>query len=151
MSRWIVIGITLVAIIAVVGIILLAIFPEARVVTRDISIVILAVFQMIGAILTIALLLVVLYVVTTLNRLARTQVIPQVNMIQNKLDGILENTRSITGNVQDTTTTVTTTTTYVAEQVVTPVIRASSLLAGVRAAAGSLARRGGASPQDEAP
>lgn len=149
MSRWIVIGITLVAIIAVVGIILLAIFPEARVVTRDISIVILAVFQMIGAILTIALLLVILYVVTTLNRLAQTQVMPQVNMIQNKLDGILENTRAITGNVQDTTTTVTTTTTYVAEQVVTPVIRVSSLLAGVRAAAGTLARRGSPPPQDE--
>ena len=149
MSRWIVIGITLVAIIAVVGIVLLAIFPEARVVTRDISIVILALFQMIGAILTIALLLVILYVVTTLNRRVQTEVMPQVDILKSKLDGILENTRSITGNVQDTTTTVTTTTTYVAEQVVTPVIRVSSLLAGARAAAATLARRGSPPPQDE--
>ena len=59
-----------------------------------------------------------------------------------KLDGVVEHTQTIAGNFKDTTTTVSSTTSYVAERVVSPVIRVSGLLIGVRAAASFLARRG---------
>ncbi|GAB4203182.1 MAG: hypothetical protein OHK0022_27070 [Roseiflexaceae bacterium] len=149
MVRWIGIGLAVVGIITIAFIVTAAIYPGFREASRDIAIVILAVFQMIGAILTIALLLAVLYAVnvvrTTANRLqtlAQTNVLPKIDALQVKLDQVIDTTQSITNNVKDTTTTVSTTTNYVAEQVVAPVIRVSGLMAGVRAAATFLARRG---------
>ncbi len=142
MGKWIGIGLAVVGIITVAFIVAAYLFPDFRVATRDIAIVILAVFQMIGAILTIVLLLAIIYAVRTINRLARETVMPKVDALSVKIDQLLDSTKAITGNIKDTTTTVSTTTVYVAEQVVSPVIRVSSLLAGVRAAATFLARRG---------
>jgi hypothetical protein len=142
LGKWIGIGLAVVGIITVAFIVAAYLFPDFRVATRDIAIVILAVFQMIGAILTIALLLAIIYAVRTINRLARETVMPKVDALSVKIDQLLDSTKVITGNIKDTTTTVSTTTVYVAEQVVSPVIRVSSLLAGVRAAATFLARRG---------
>ena len=148
MVKWIGIG------LAVVGILLIAfiaagyIFPAWAANTRDIAIVILAVLQMISIILMIALLLAILFAVSYIRRLARDTVVPQINDLKTKLDGVIDNTRSITGNVKDTTTTVSTTTVYVAERVVSPVIRVAGLLAGVRASARFLARRGEAPEPD---
>ena len=59
-----------------------------------------------------------------------------------KLDAVIESTQAVAINVKDTTTSVSTTTSYMAERVVSPVIRVSGLLVGVRAAASFLARRG---------
>jgi hypothetical protein len=142
LGKWIGIGLAVVGIITVAFIVAAYLFPDFRVATRDIAIVILAVFQMIGAILTIVLLLAIIYAVRTINRLARETVMPKVDALSGKIDQLLDSTKAITGNIKDTTTTVSTTTVYVAEQVVSPVIRVSSLLAGVRAAATFLARRG---------
>jgi uncharacterized protein YoxC len=142
LGKWIGIGLAAVGIIAVAFIVAAYIFPDFRIATRDIAIVILAVFQMIGAILMIALLLAIIFAVRAINRLARDTVIPKIDTLTAKLDGVIENTRSITGNVKDTTTTVSTTTVYMAERVVSPVIRVAGLVAGVRAAARFLARRG---------
>lgn len=142
LGKWIGIGLAVVGIITVAFIVAAYLFPDFRVATRDIAIVILAVFQMIGAILTIALLLAIIYAVRAINRLARETVMPKVDALSVKVDQLLDSTKMITGNIKDTTTTVSTTTVYVAEQVVSPVIRVSSLLAGVRAAATFLARRG---------
>ena len=142
MTKWIGIGLAVVGIIAIAFIVAAYLFPDFRVATRDIAIVILAVFQMIGAILIIALLLAVMFAVRAINRLAKDTVIPKIDMLTGKLDAVIENTRSITGNVKDTTGTVSTTTVYVAEQVVSPIIRVAGLVAGVRAGARYLARRG---------
>jgi hypothetical protein len=97
---------------------------------------------MIGAILTAALLVALLYSVFAIKKLASQTVLPKVDMLTSKLDTAIQNTQAITNNVKDTTTTVGTTTAYMAERVVAPVIRVSSLLVGVRAAASFLARRG---------
>lgn len=142
MVKWIGIGLAIIGVITVAFIVAAYIFPDFRVATRDIAVVILAVFQMIGAILTAALLVAILYVTFYLRRLARDTVVPKVDLLTSKLDGVLDNTRAITGNVKDTTTNVTTTSSYVAERVVAPVIRVSGLVAGARAAATFLARRG---------
>lgn len=142
MKKWIGIGLAVIALITIAFIVAAYIFPDFREATRDIAIVILAVFQMIGAILTAALLIGLLYAVLAIQRLTNNTIVPKIDMLTTKLDGVIESTRAITTNIKDTTSTVGTTTTYVAEQVVSPVIRVSGLLAGVRAAATFLARRG---------
>ena len=142
MGKWIGIGMAVIALITIAYIVAAYIFPDFREATRDIAIVILAVFQMIGAILTAALLMALLFTVFYIRRLARDTVLPEIRELRAKLDGVIEHTQAITGSVKDTTTTVSTTTSYMAERVVSPVIRVSSLLIGVRAAASFLARRG---------
>ena len=142
MGKWIGIGLAILAIITIVFIVAGYIFPDWAANTRDIAIVILAVFQLVSVILMIALLLGLLFTVFYIRRLARDTVIPEIRELRAKLDGLIDHTQAITGNVKDTTTTVSTTTSYMAERVVSPVIRVSGLLIGVRAAASFLARRG---------
>jgi hypothetical protein len=149
LGKWISIGLAIVGVIVVAFIVAAYMFTGFREATRDIAVVILAVLQMIGAILTIALLVAILYAVSYIRRLARDTIIPKVDALSVKLDSVIESTRAITGNVQETTTTVSTTTTYMAERVVAPVIRVAGLLAGVRAAARFLARRGATPDLDE--
>jgi len=141
LGKWIGIGLAVLGLITIAFIVAAYLFPEFRIATRDIAVVILAVMQMIAVILMIAILLAILYAVWTINRLARNTVLPKIDMLTGKLDQVIENTQSITANVKDTTATASTTTVYIAEQVVSPVIRVASLLAGVRAAARFLARR----------
>jgi predicted membrane protein len=141
-GKWIGIGLAAIGIITIAFIVAGYLFPAWAANTRDIAIVILAVFQLISVILMIALLLALMFTVFYIRSLARDTVIPEIQDLRAKLDTVIENTRAITGNVKDTTSSVSTTTAYVAEQVVAPVIRVSSLLAGVRAAATFLARRG---------
>jgi methyl-accepting chemotaxis protein len=139
--RWISIGMAVLVIITIAFIAAAYIFPDFRVATRDIAIVLLGVFQMISVILMIALLLALIYGVKAIENLARTNLIPRIDTLTVKIDEVIDTTRSITGNVKDTTQTVSNTTGYVAERVVTPFVRVSGLLAGVRAAATYLARR----------
>jgi len=141
-GKWIGIGLAVIGVIAIAFIVASYIYPDFREATRDIAIVILAVFQMIGAILTAALLVALLWSVFAIRKLASETVLPKVDLLTSKLDTVIDNTQAITGNIKDTTTSVTTTTSYMAEQVVSPVIRVSGLLVGVRAAASFLARRG---------
>ena len=142
MGKWIGIGLAVLAIITIGFIVAGYVFPLWAANTRDIAIVILAVFQMVSVILMIALLLALLFTVFYIRRLARDTVLPEIRELRTKLDGVIEHTQAIAGNVKDTTTTVSSTTSYVAERVVSPVIRVSGLLIGVRAAASFLARRG---------
>jgi hypothetical protein len=143
--KWIGIGLAVVVVILVAFIAAAYIFPDFRVATRDIAIVLLAVLTMISIILTIVLLLAIIYAVMFIRRLTNDTIVPQITDLKAKLDGVVANTRDITGNVKDTTTTVSTTTVYIAEKAVSPIIRVAGLLAGVRAAARYVARR------DEAP
>ncbi|HNP71881.1 MAG TPA: hypothetical protein PLO33_05455 [Kouleothrix sp.] len=142
MKKWIGIGLAVIAIITIAFIVAAYLYPNFREATRDIAVVILAVFQMIGALLTAALLLAILYAVFVIKRLATNTIVPKIDVLSAKLDGVIDTTQAITTNIKDTTASVGTTTSYVAEQVVSPVIRVSGLLAGVRAAATFLARRG---------
>jgi len=142
LKKWIGIGLAVIALITIAFIVAAYIYPDFREATRDIAVVVLAVFQMIGAILTAVLLIAILYAVFAIQRLTNNTIVPKVDMLTAKLDGVIESTQAITTNIKDTTSTVGTTTAYVAEQVVSPVIRVSGLLAGVRAAATFLARRG---------
>jgi CRP-like cAMP-binding protein len=140
--KWIAIGFAAIIAIAIVYVIAAYNYPAFREATRDIAIVILAIFQIIGSILTAALLMALLYSMVALEKLATQTVLPKVDLLTAKLDEVIEQTQAIAGNVKDTTMTVSTTTSYIADRVVSPVIRVSSLLTGVRAAASFLARRG---------
>ena len=142
MGKWIGIGLAVLGIVLIAFIVAGYAFPAWAENTRDIAVVILAVFQLISVILMIALLLALMFTVLYIRRLARDTVLPEIRELRAKLDGVIENTQSIAGNVKDTTSSVSTTTTYMAERIVSPVIRVSSLLVGVRAAASFLARRG---------
>lgn len=142
MLRWISIGIGLLTAV-LFGFIIAAIFlgEGFRAAWRDVFIVILAALQLIGAVLSIAILIAILYAVEQINRLARNNVIPKLDEALAKANEALDATRTIAHNVRDSAQTATTTTTYVAERVVSPIIRISSLVTGVRAAATTLARR----------
>jgi membrane protein implicated in regulation of membrane protease activity len=117
------------------------IFPDIREALRDIAIVVLALFQMMAVVLALALLITILYTVKYIHQVTQDTIIPEIKKTNAKLDEVLENTRAIVGNVRDSSDTVTTTTVFTAERVVSPIIRVSGLVAGVRAAAGALARR----------
>lgn len=142
MFKWvgIVLGTLIVLLIAfVVG---MALAPEGfREGSRDIFIMIIAVFQLISSIVLIALLVALIYVVNQLNKLASTNIIPKVDDAMLKINDVLETTRGLANNVSDAASTATSSTTFVAERVVSPIIRISSLVTGVRAAATTLARR----------
>lgn len=140
-SKWIGIGIAAIAVIAIAFIVAASLFPTFRTVSRDIAIVIVAVFQIISTILIIVLLIAVLYAIKSINRLTRDTVIPKIDTAVVKVNEVLDNSRVITDNARETASTVTTTTVFIAEHAVSPIIRVSSLIAGVKAAAGVLARR----------
>jgi hypothetical protein len=141
-GKWIGIGLAVLGIITVAFIVAGYIFPAWAANTRDIAIVILVVFQLISVILLIALLIALLATVYYVRRLTRDTIMPRIEALNTKVDGVIDTTRTIAGNVQNTTSSVSTTASYVAERVVTPVIRVSGLVAGARAAATFLARRG---------
>lgn len=142
MFRWIGISIAIILLIAIGFIVAAAYFAVFREISRDIAIVVLAVLQMIMTLLLIVLLLAVLYTVKSLDRLARNTVMPNINDATTKVTEVLDQAREITVGARETTSTVSTTTTYVAEQVVSPFIRLSGLVVGVRTAARVLAQRG---------
>lgn len=147
MIRWIVIGLIMVVMLAVAYILAAVLSPAFRSIARDIAIVILAVFQMVSTILTIALLIAILYAVNVIRKLSRDNVLPKVEVISVKVNEVLDKTSAITGDVRKSTGTVSTTTAFVAERIVSPIIRVSSLITGVRTAASTLARRGFESEQ----
>lgn len=142
MFKWVGIGVGTLTLLLIAFIVGSAFAPaEFRAGTRDIFIVIVSVFQLISAILTIALLIAILYVVNQINKVAKTNVLPKVDDAMVKLNEVLDSTRTLAGNVRDSASTATQTTAFMAERVVSPIIRISSLVTGVRAAATTLARR----------
>lgn len=141
MKKWIIIGVVVVLVLAIAFIIAMYMFPEFRVATRDISVVILAFFQLIGTLISIAILFALLYAVQAIDNVARQKLIPRVEGLSLKVDQLVDQSQSVANKVVNTTATVSTTTNYMAEQVVSPLIRVSSMLAGVRAAVTYLARR----------
>jgi ABC-type maltose transport system permease subunit len=141
LAKWIGIGVTALLLVTIGFITAAAFVPEFRVISRDIAIVILAVFQMIASLLVVLLLVVLLYTLKTLNQLTQESLIPQLEETRHKLDEVLANLQAITQSIRESADTASTTTVFVAERVASPIIRASSVVAGVRAAASSLAHR----------
>ncbi len=126
MKKWLIIGGVLFAVL-IIGLIVLISVTDAWATARDVSVVILAIFQMISTLLMIALLAVLIYAVMALRSLASETLVPKVSQTLDQ--------------VRDTAATAKNTSTYVAQGVVTPLIKISSVAAGVRAAAVALARR----------
>jgi len=126
LKKWLIIGGVIFAVL-IIGLIVLISVSDAWATARDVSVVILAIFQMISTLLMIALLAVLIYAVMALKSLASETVVPKVSQTLDQ--------------VRDTAATAKNTSTYVAQGVVTPLIKISSVAAGVRAAAVALARR----------
>ena len=126
LKRWLILGGILFAAL-VIGLIVLISWTNAWATARDVSIVILAIFEMISTLLMITLLAVLIYVLMALRSLASETVVPKVSQTLDQ--------------VRDTAVTAKSTSTYVAQGIVTPLIKISSVAAGVRAAAIALARR----------
>ena len=126
MKRWLILG-GILFVLLVGGLIFLISWTNAWATARDVSIVILAIFEMISTLLMITLLAVLIYVLMALRSLASETVVPKVSQTLDQ--------------VRDTAVTAKSTSTYVAQGIVTPLIKISSVAAGVRAAAIALARR----------
>ncbi len=126
MRRWLIIGGVVFAVL-IIGLIVLISVNDAWATARDVSVVILAIFEMISTLLMIALLAVLIYAVMALKNVATETLMPKVSQTLDQ--------------VRDTAITAKNTSTYVAQGVVTPLIKLSSVAAGVRAAAVALARR----------
>ena len=130
MKKWLIIGGVIFAVL-IIGLIVLISVNNAWDTARDVSVVILAIFEMISTLLMIALLAVLIYAVMALRTVATETLMPKVSQTLDQ--------------VRDTAATAKNTSTYVAQGVATPLIKLSSVAAGVKAAAVALARR---SPPD---
>ncbi len=126
MKKWLIIGGVVFAVLIIALIVLISV-NDAWATARDVSVVILAIFSMISTLLSIALLAVLIYAVMALRTVATETIMPKVSQTLDQ--------------VKDTALTTKNTSTYVAQGVVTPLIKISSVAAGVKAAAVALARR----------
>lgn len=126
MKRALIIG-GVIFVALIVGLVVLISVTDGWQTARDIAIVFLAILNMISALLLIALLAVLVYGVLALKNLTSETVMPKVNATLDQ--------------VRDTAVTAKNTSTYVAQGVVSPLIKISSIAAGVRAGAAALARR----------
>ena len=142
MLKWIAIGVG-VLVVALFGFVIAAslLGPEFRAAWRDVFLVIVSALQLVVAILMIAILVAVLYVVNQLNKVAQNNVMPRLDEAMVKMNEVLDSTKTLTTNIQQTATNAANTTGFVTERVVSPFIRVSSLVTGVRAAATTLAQR----------
>ncbi|NTU83247.1 MAG: hypothetical protein HGA45_28400 [Chloroflexales bacterium] len=142
MWKWVGIGVGTIFILLIAFVVGMYLAPaEVREATRDIFIIILGVFQLLIVVLLTVLLFAVLYAVNQINNLAKGTVLPKLDEAMLKMNDVLDSTRTIAGNARDSVSTVSGSTSFVAERVISPIIRVSSLVTGVRAAATSLARR----------
>lgn len=141
MGKWIGVAVAILVLLFIGYIVAAAVFPEFRVISRDIAIFLLALTGLFALIIVVAILAAILYAVNALNRTMQKQVIPQIAALNVKLDRVVDDAMVVSTNAKDTVASVSTSTIYVAEQVVTPLIRARSMFAGLRAALMYIARR----------
>ncbi len=126
MRKWLIVG-GIVAVVVIVGLIVLISINNAWQTAAYVSVIILAIFEVVSVLLLIALLAILIYAVLAIRDLASHTVVPKVNQTLDQ--------------VRDSAAAAKNTTAYVAEGVVTPLIKISSIAAGVRTAAVALARR----------
>ncbi len=126
MKKWIIIAV--VALVAVIAIAAgLISWADGWQTAAYVAVVILAIFEVFSVFLLIALLAALIGAIFAIRDLANNTIVPKVS--------------STLDQVKDTAAATKNTTAYVAEGVVTPLIKLSSIAAGVRTAAVTLARR----------
>ncbi len=126
MKKWILIGVGGLVLVLVLVIGLITYF-NAWQTAAYVSLVVLAVFEVFSVLLLIALLAALIGAVFAIRDLANNTVVPKVNQTLDQ--------------VKDSAAAAKNTTAYVAEGVVSPLIKVSSIAAGVRAVAVAMARR----------
>lgn len=126
MRTWLIIG-GIVSVLLIVALVVWISLSDAWQTAAYVAVVVLAIFEVFSVLLLIALLAALIYAVFAIRDLANNTVVPKVSQTLDQ--------------VKDTASTAKNTTAYVAEGVVTPLIKISSIAAGVRTAAVALARR----------
>jgi uncharacterized membrane protein len=126
LKKWLIIG-GVVAAVVIIALIVLISLNDAWQTAAYVSVVILAIFMLFSTLLAIALLGALLYAVLAIRDIASNNLMPKVGQTLDQ--------------VKDSASAAKNTTTYVAESVVSPLIKLSSLAAGVKVAASALARR----------
>lgn len=152
MFKWIGIGLGAITLLLIASIVGLIIAPQPlREAIRDIFIIVLGFFFLMTTIIAIAVLIGVLYTMNRIEKIASGNVIPKLDEAMVKMNEVLDSTRTLATSAKDTASSAAGTTQFVSERVVSPIIRVSSLVTGVRAAATSLARRDAADRFDVEP
>lgn len=141
MTRWLAIGGGVFGLLCIIFVVLTVIYPGFREVVRDLAIILLALFQLIGAIAMALVAVAILYAVKAIDSTARGSLIPKLEEISTKVDDILAKTSSVTDDVKKTTASVSTAAEIISQEVVKPAIQISSLFSGVKAAATVLGQR----------
>lgn len=141
MTRWLTIGGGIFAAISIAFVVLTVVYPSFREIVRDLAIILLALFQLIGAIAMALIAVAILYAVKAIDTTARVSLIPKLEEISTKVDDILVKTSSVTDDVKKTTASVSTAAEIISQEVVKPAIQISSMLSGVKAAASVIGQR----------
>lgn len=142
MFKWIGIGLGVLLLLLIASVVGLFLAPAGvREAIRDIFVIIIGLFMLVSTFLTIAVLLGVLFTMSRIEKLARGNVLPKLDEAMLKMNDLLESTKALAASARETAGNAVGTTQFVSERVVSPLIRISSLVTGVRAAATSLARR----------
>ena len=133
MNRSLLIGGAILAVVVVVIIVLAIIYPGFREALRDFSIIILALFQLIGAVVMALVAIALLYAVRAIDKSTRLTLVPKLEELSTKLDDVLANTKSVTADVKKSTAAVTTTVSIISEEIVGPAIKLSGYISGLKA------------------
>jgi hypothetical protein len=141
MTRWLAIGGGVFVLLCIIFVVLTVIYPGFREVVRDLSIILLALFQLIGAIAMALVAVAILYAVKAIDTTARVSLIPKLEEISTKVDDILAKTSSVTDDVKKTTASVSTAAEIISQEVVKPAIQISSMFSGIKAVATVLGQR----------
>jgi hypothetical protein len=149
MSRWLVWGGVAFLLISIIFIVLSIIYPGFREAVRDLAIILLALFQLIGAIAMALVAVALLYAVKAIDQTARGTLMPKLEEISTKIDTLLSKTASVTDDVKKTSTTVANTVNIISEQIVRPAIQVSSILSGIKAVGAVLGQRIGGTPNTQ--
>jgi hypothetical protein len=141
MNRYMLIGGGILVLITITLVVLAVIYPGFREALRDFSIIILALFQLIGAVVLALVAIALLYAVKAIDKSTRVTLVPKLEELSNKLDDVLANTKSVTADVKKSTAAVSTTVSIITEEIVGPAIRISSYLEGFKAATTHIGQR----------
>jgi cytochrome c biogenesis factor len=141
MNRALVIGGSILAVLTLVIVVLAVIYPGFREALRDFAVIILALFQLIGAIVMALVAIALLYAVKAIDKSTRTTLVPKLEEISVKLDDVLANTKSVSADLRKSTGEVSTTVSIITEEVVRPAIRVSSYVRGFQAVVQLLGER----------
>ncbi|MFM2308810.1 MAG: hypothetical protein RLY87_931 [Chloroflexota bacterium] len=141
MNRSLAIGGILLALITITLVVLAVIYPGFREALRDFSIIILALFQLIGAIVMALVAIALLYAVKAIDKSTRVTLVPKLEELSTKLDDVLANTKSVTADVKKSTAAVSTTVSIITDEIVGPAIKISGYIEGAKAAVALIGQR----------